>query len=423
MKARIVIEVFIGVLIIAAFSYWLFTADKEKTSVVSYDDSSVSEYIASAKTKVLIVNIDGMTWDVALDLVNEGRMPNLAKILKNGTHGKLSSENPNITPAVWTTAATGQPSKVHGIDNFSYKPARQYREKRVDKEIRISSAIWEMTDYAGKSTSVVSWSGTNTSEKLKNGVFISDGFIPVNAGIKEIQPEKWVEKINTLPDLRDPSHEKYLSNISHKLPHIAYHADREVFLAGLEIMRDEKPDLMMVGFHGLDTLSHGFWQYRFPIGKGYFFDLEEKDAKQYRDVIEMHYELLDRFLGGLLGEADGYTVAVISGKGFYASSYYDSIKIKLNNLMERMGYLTYVGGTCGQKLDALAENGEIAIQPPRAEKIFMVCKELEAESARWVQDGQEKMHPAAVEAFISVRYGLKKPANEDEENKRLKKHD
>jgi Type I phosphodiesterase / nucleotide pyrophosphatase len=47
-----------------------------------------------------------------------GRAPALAALVARGSRGPLATLHPTLSPALWTTIATGQPPSVHGVENF-----------------------------------------------------------------------------------------------------------------------------------------------------------------------------------------------------------------------------------------------------------------------------------------------------------------
>ena len=51
-------------------------------------------------------------------LLSEGKLPNLARLRKEGAYGKLLSSKPMLSPILWTTIATGKPPADHGIGHF-----------------------------------------------------------------------------------------------------------------------------------------------------------------------------------------------------------------------------------------------------------------------------------------------------------------
>ena len=67
---------------------------------------------------MLIIGLDGATFDVLKPLMAEGRMPRLKEAIAAGASGLLRSTVPPITPAAWTTFLTGKNPARHGIIDF-----------------------------------------------------------------------------------------------------------------------------------------------------------------------------------------------------------------------------------------------------------------------------------------------------------------
>ena len=63
--------------------------------------------------RVLVVGLDGATWDVARPLVAAGEMPNLARLVAGGVSATPVAEEPFFAPVVWTTVFTGVSPAVH----------------------------------------------------------------------------------------------------------------------------------------------------------------------------------------------------------------------------------------------------------------------------------------------------------------------
>lgn len=71
--------------------------------------------------KVMVLGLDGMEPNTAKRLLDEGRMPNLQKMIDRGAACKdlhLLGAMPTITPAQWTTLATGAYPGTHGVTDF-----------------------------------------------------------------------------------------------------------------------------------------------------------------------------------------------------------------------------------------------------------------------------------------------------------------
>ena len=57
-----------------------------------------------AISRLLVIGLDGATFDVLLPLIQDGTMPNLAALMHKGCWGNLSSTTPPFTAAAWSTA-------------------------------------------------------------------------------------------------------------------------------------------------------------------------------------------------------------------------------------------------------------------------------------------------------------------------------
>jgi predicted AlkP superfamily phosphohydrolase/phosphomutase len=70
------------------------------------------------KPKVVMIGVNGMEWDILRPLLVQGKLPNLAKIIKNGTYGKLQTVSAPNCPRVYSTIFTGTKPEEHGVTGF-----------------------------------------------------------------------------------------------------------------------------------------------------------------------------------------------------------------------------------------------------------------------------------------------------------------
>jgi hypothetical protein len=68
--------------------------------------------------RVVIVGVDGASWNRIDPLVAEGAMPNFAALAARGVTGNLATVEPVISPTVWTSIATGRSPDAHGVTGF-----------------------------------------------------------------------------------------------------------------------------------------------------------------------------------------------------------------------------------------------------------------------------------------------------------------
>jgi hypothetical protein len=72
------------------------------------------EALAPGRT-LRLIGIDGLSFDLLLPLVSEGRLPIFARVMKEGAYGPLRSFPPGDEVTLWSTVLTGQKPHRHGV--------------------------------------------------------------------------------------------------------------------------------------------------------------------------------------------------------------------------------------------------------------------------------------------------------------------
>ena len=78
------------------------------------------------KTKVIVLGIDALDYTIAKDLINNGELPNLALLAKNGSFSPLATTNPSESVVAWSSFATGLNPGNHGIFDFVMRRPKDY---------------------------------------------------------------------------------------------------------------------------------------------------------------------------------------------------------------------------------------------------------------------------------------------------------
>ena len=127
------------------------------------------------KERVIIIGLDGGTLNLMKPWMNEGKLPNFAKIKKKGICGKLRSTTPCYSAPAWVSISTGvQPGK-HGI--YDFFPTDSLKKKIINSRYRKTPAIWNVLTEEGKKAIIVNVPGTYPPEKI-NGVMITGLLTP-----------------------------------------------------------------------------------------------------------------------------------------------------------------------------------------------------------------------------------------------------
>ena len=301
--------------------------------------------------KVLLVGIDGASWNVLDPLLSEGRAPVMGGLIERGTRARLRSKSPMKSPAIWTTVATGHDRGRHGIDDFmSHARGTPQDPALIASVDRRTLAIWNVLAPFRLETLVVGWWVTWPAEPI-HGRLVSDRLAQsrwmswTEAGgeayltfpealAEELAPlvvdplEPPLEELEALIELTAAEREELLAA---KEP-IPFHGP-SVFKFGfceqrtyenvaLDLLARGQPELAMVFLIAVDPVSHTFWHYFEP---GAFpppaqGGASPEDAARLGPLIPAMYEHDDRALGRLLELVDEDTVVlIVSDHGFKAS--------------------------------------------------------------------------------------------------------
>lgn len=263
--------------------------------------------------KVLVVGLDGATWEIMRPLMEDGRLPNFAHLIEGGVHGNLLSTIPILTPPAWTSLFTGTNPGKHGVFDF-FVPQRDYTRILVNSRHRRSKALWTILSEWNRKVGVVNVPVTYPPERV-NGFMITGMLTP---GVeKEFTYPRHLKKelLEVVPG--------YKIDFDERLFHAR--GDRERFLEDIldgteksvlavtHLMKEKAWDFFAVVFMGLDRVQHFWWEYMGagpPLSKG-------ENAVKHRDVIPEYYRYLDRIMGEMLENIDQETaVMVVSDHGF-----------------------------------------------------------------------------------------------------------
>ena len=287
--------------------------------------------------RVLIIGLDGATFDVLNPLVAAGRMPHLKHLIETGTSGILDSTKPPITPAAWTTFMTGKGPGRHGIVDFEkYDIASNRLTFNSTFEIR-EKTIWDILSEKRFRVGSISLPMTYPPKRV-NG-FIISGFETPNTDADFTYPKDLKREI-----LRRWPDYSYRSDWQRRALGGNAVFDRNMryiersFVQGCELTEycgDRYGwDVLMVLFKLVDNLQHKAWRYLDPKTRG---------QHPYRtERCEQCFVALDAALKRLSAYAErfGATTIIMSDHGHGSLEG----KAQPNLLLHNWGYLSLRSG-------------------------------------------------------------------------------
>jgi hypothetical protein len=100
-------------------------------------------YKKSLVSRVVVLGLDGLEPSLAEKFIAAGRLPNLARLKKDGTYARLRTTTPAISPVAWSSFMTGAEPSKHNIFDFLSRDPRTYlpdlSSARIGKPRRVLS--------------------------------------------------------------------------------------------------------------------------------------------------------------------------------------------------------------------------------------------------------------------------------------------
>lgn len=284
----------------------------------------MSEANQMRKKKVIVIGLDGSSWDLVNQMIGAGKLPNLQKMRQGGMSSTMLSTHPAHSAPAWTSFATGLYPTQHGCLDFLVVQNDLTDVDIIDSTKITSETIYETMVRHGRKPILINLPNT-FPPKLKSEITITS---LMTRGEKYIYPESLKTKY--------PSLQKYRLSPNAKLratnqfgPYIedlcALEADR--IAAAKDLFLNEPWDFFFYLSSGTDWVSHVVY--------------DKALREQYQPAWKM-WELMDEFIGWMMDHLDeDTTLFVMSDHGFRV---YDEI-FYLNRWLEDQGYLQTTSGS------------------------------------------------------------------------------
>jgi len=263
--------------------------------------------------KVLVIGLDGVTWDLLGPWVEDGELPNLKRLMEGGAWGKLRTTLPPISSSSWSSFVTGVNPGKHGLVDFVFPGADSYKVTMVDATTRRTRALWNWLSDAGRKVGLLGIPTTYPVEAV-DGFMISGFLTPGPESPWAYPPELKAELQGAIGEFLLAPNERYRST-----PHLdRFLADLTASVenrtqAALYLMEHKPWDLFALVYWDTDMVQHETFRLLDPSHPRY--DPTEAAAK--RELILDFHRKVDADVGRLLDKVDSDTlVIVMSDHGF-----------------------------------------------------------------------------------------------------------
>ena len=269
------------------------------------------------KHRVLVIGLDGATFDLLRPWAETGKLPTFSRILQEGVSGNLQSTVRPISPTAWSSFMTGKNPGKHGVFGFLRSREGQYSTDIINSSDVRAEAFWEVASRHGRRVAVINVPFTYPPREV-NGALISGMLTPSvksgftyppeladalldNIGTYRIEPGRGLPGGNDLTERK----RTFLSDLQL--------TTEKRTQATLYVMEEYAWDLFVVAFVGPDRVQHRFWA-----------DMDEAHPRhdpgappEFRNAILEHYQQLDRSIARILAAIpQNTTVLFASDHGF-----------------------------------------------------------------------------------------------------------
>ena len=264
--------------------------------------------------KVLVLGLDGATFDLIKPWAAAGYLPTLKRLMEEGAHGSLRSTTPPMTGPAWTSFATGVNPGKHRLYDWIARDEGSYTFSPVTALDMEAPTLYSLLSEAGRRVCALNVPMTYPPTPV-NGVMVSGLPAPSTKVQITYPPNLYNEILEAVGDYilyPDPGQAYSEAGVDAFLSRLYRTTDLRV--QTLDYLRSREAwDFAMVVFNGTDTISHAMWKY---MDKTHPLH-DPAAALKYGNAIRDYYAYLDGKLARYVDELpDDTTLMVMSDHGF-----------------------------------------------------------------------------------------------------------
>ncbi len=263
--------------------------------------------------KVLVIGLDGVTFDLLGPWIEAGELPNLQRLMEQGAWGRLRTTLPPISSSSWSSFVTGVNPGKHGLVDFVYPGADSYKVTMINATSRRTRALWNWLNDAGYKVGLLGIPTTYPPEPVDG--FMISGFLSPGLDSEWAYPPELKQELRAeLGEFQLSPDERYRSSrwLDRFLDDLTDSVENRT-QAALYLMRNKPWDLFAVVYWDTDMVQHETWRLLDPNHPRH----DAGEAAAHREKILEFHRKVDADVGRLLSEVDSNAlVAVMSDHGF-----------------------------------------------------------------------------------------------------------
>jgi predicted AlkP superfamily phosphohydrolase/phosphomutase len=268
----------------------------------------------TGKRKVLIIGLDGATFDIIDPMMEEGKLPNISRLIQQGTRGILQSTIPPNSSVAWSSMMTGKDPGKHGIYYFRERRLGDYRRPLISSRSLKAKTLWKIINEEGGKTGVLNVPVTYPPEPVDG--FLISGLLAPHRAANFTHPSslhlELIKEFGEYPLDNEAQNLFYKGDMIRALEHQIFTSKRLLDVTCW--LMDRFPwSFFMTVFTAVDRIQHVAWRYMTEE----YARKRPRESEKFRELIPLIYELMDEHVEHLLDRIDQDTALIImSDHGF-----------------------------------------------------------------------------------------------------------
>lgn len=284
------------------------------------------------KRDVLIFCLDGLTFDLLDEWMENRNLPYFSKLVKDGVRADLRSILPPVTGPAWTSFQTGTNPGKHGIFDWGVSEEAGYGKGIVDSTHIQTDTLWEILSRAGRQVGVIGLPVTYPPRKV-NG-FILTGLLTPNNAEDYVYPKSLEKDVREAVGeyITAPTHAEMALNTKAWIRELKGSIENREKVS-IRLLQEQSWDVSLVYFMETDTVMHHLYHTLNEEEVGTLSSLRPVD----NPVLTVH-QRVERAVQHIIEEvAEPHTdIVLVSDHGFGPLDWI----FNANSWLWRKGYLS-----------------------------------------------------------------------------------
>jgi predicted AlkP superfamily phosphohydrolase/phosphomutase len=311
--------------------------------------------------KLVVIGLDGATWDLILPFIGQGELPLFKKWIEGGCCGSLQSTIPALTPPGWTSGFTGVNPGKHNIFDFFALDREEMKLRLVTSKERRYPAFWEIASRKNLMTGLFNIPCSYPADEV-NGFMVTGMATPEGATGFAYPPE-----------VEETMKREFKSYSFGAKAALLEAGKRKEFLkdiyrvtglqeqAAARLLKDRDMDVFLFVYDEIDRVMHFFWH-----------DYDRQHPRfsgndEFRNAILDYYKRVERGIAGFMSRfGDDADLMIFSDHGFGPLEK----DIYVNKLLYEWGFLEVKPVAREMIKKPLWKRALKSVIPPEARKVL-----------------------------------------------------